>query len=75
MTLARMGRNEEALQAFSKVVGIDPEGARGYFNLAVQLERMDRTEEALSAYERFMSLSSEELFPRERQRASSAIAR
>jgi Tfp pilus assembly protein PilF len=75
MTLARVGRNEDALRAFSRVVEIDPEGARGYFNQAVQLERMDQTKKALAAYEKFMSLATEELFPRERQRAAAAIAR
>jgi choline-sulfatase len=75
MTLTRVGRDDEALAAFEKVVEIDAGGARGYFNLGVQLERIGRNEEALETYETFMSLSTEEEFARERQRATAAIER
>ncbi len=75
MTLATIGRNNEAFDAFEKMVSVDPKGPRGYFNLGALLERMRRKEEALEAYRRFMSLSSEEEFSRERERAASAIQR
>ena len=58
MTLATVGRNEEALRTFRKVVTVDPDGAQVYFNLAVLLERMKRDGEALEVYRKFMDLSS-----------------
>jgi arylsulfatase A-like enzyme/Tfp pilus assembly protein PilF len=75
MTFSRLGRDEDALDAFKKAVDVDPEGAPGYLNLAIQLERMGRNEEALTTYRKFMSISTDEQFPRERQRAANAIVR
>ncbi len=75
MTLATIGRNNEAFDAFQTMVSVDPKGPRGYFNLGALLERMRRKEEALEAYQTFMSLSSEEEFSRERGRAAVAIQR
>ena len=75
MTLATIGRNNEAFDAFQTMVSVDPNGPRGYFNLGALLERMRRREEALEAYHAFLSLSSEEEFSRERERAKSAIER
>ena len=54
---------------------IDPEGARGYFNLAVLLERMKRNDEALRTFQKFMSLSLEGGYTRERKHAAEAIGR
>jgi len=75
MTLAIEGKNEEALAAFREAVRVAPEMAPGYLNLAVHLERTKRQPEALDAYQKFMDLSSEEEFARERAVAAAAIAR
>jgi len=75
MTLAMEGKNEEALAAFREAVRVAPEMAPGYLNLAVHLERTKRYPEALDAYQKFMDLSSEEEFARERAVAAAAIAR
>jgi arylsulfatase A-like enzyme/Tfp pilus assembly protein PilF len=73
--LAMEGKNEEALAAFRDVVRIEPEMAPGYLNLAIHLERMDRLSEALELYQKFMDLSSEREFARQREIATSAIKR
>jgi len=73
MALAMAGKNEEALAAFRDAVRIEPEMAPGYLNLAVHLERMKQLSEALEAYRKFMDLSSEAEFARERRRAAAAI--
>ena len=73
--LAMEGKNEKALVAFRDVVRIEPEMAPGYLNLAVHLERMKRSSEALEAYQKFMDLSSEEEFARQRVMATAAITR
>ena len=75
MVLAMAGQNEEALTAFRDVVRIDPEMTLGYLNLAVHLERMHRFSEALEVYQKFMDLSSEEQFGRQRELAAEAIKR
>ena len=75
MTLAMRGKNEEALAAFRDAVRIAPEMAPGYLNLAVHLERLKRYPEALEAYRKFMDLSSEEEFARQRELAAAAIKR
>jgi len=75
MALAMGGKNEEALAAFRDVVRIEPEMAPGYLNLAIHLERMQRFPEALETYQKFMDLSSEQGFARERKHAAAAIAR
>ena len=75
MALALGGENEEALTAFRDAVRIEPEMAPGYLNLAVHLERLKRYPEALEAYRKFMDLSSEEEFARQRELAAAAIKR
>ena len=75
MTLAMEGKNDEALAAFRDAVRIAPQIAPGYLNLAVHLERMKRFPEALEAYKKFMELSSEEEFARQRGIATAAIQR
>jgi arylsulfatase A-like enzyme/Tfp pilus assembly protein PilF len=75
MALAMEGKNEEALTAFRDAVRIAPEVAPGYLNLAVHLERLKRFPEALEAYQKFMDLSSEEEFARQREIATAAIKR
>jgi len=75
MTLAMEGKNEEALAAFRDAVKTAPEMAPGYLNLAVHLERMKRSSEALEAYQKFMDLSSEGEFARQREIAAAAIKR
>jgi len=75
MALAMEGKNEEALAAFRDVVRIEPEMAPGYLNLAIHLERMQRFPEALETYQKFMDLSSEQGFARERKHAAAAIER
>jgi tetratricopeptide (TPR) repeat protein len=75
MALAMAGKNEEALAAFRDVVRIEPEMAPGYLNLAIHFERMKRSSEALEAYQKFMDLSSEQEFARERKIATDAIKR
>jgi tetratricopeptide (TPR) repeat protein len=49
--------------------------APGYLNLAVHLERMKRFPEALEAYQKFIDLSSEDEFARQRKSAAAAIKR
>jgi arylsulfatase A-like enzyme/Tfp pilus assembly protein PilF len=73
MALAIEGKNEEALDAFRDAVKIAPEMAPGYLNLAVHLERLKRYPEALEAYRKFMDLSSEDEFARQRKSAAAAI--
>jgi len=73
MTLARGGKNEEALQAFRKVLELDPTEPRGIFNLAVQLDRTGARDEAIELYRRFLEISIEDVFPRERARAREAL--
>jgi Flp pilus assembly protein TadD len=73
MTLARAGRNQEALQAFRKVAELDPTEPRGIFNLAVQLDRTGSRDEAAERYRRFLEISTEAEFPRERARAREAL--
>ena len=75
MALAMEGKNEEALAAFRDVVRLEPEMAPGYLNLAVHLERMQHFPEALETYQKFLDLSSEGEFPRERRHATAAIKR
>jgi tetratricopeptide (TPR) repeat protein len=75
MALAMEGKNDEALAAFQEVVRIEPEMAPGYLNLAIHLERMKRFPEALRVYEKFMDLSSDDGFARERAVAHAAIKR
>jgi superkiller protein 3 len=75
MAQAAAGSHPEALAAFRRVVEIDPKGARGYYNLAVQLERMRRPAEALAAYEDFLSRAVEDELAAERQQAATAIER
>ena len=72
-TLTAAGQHPEALAAFHRVVEIDPDGARGYFNLAVQLERMRRPTEAAAAYEDFLIRAEGAEFSTERARAVAAI--
>ena len=75
MTLALEGKNDEALATFRDAVRIAPELAPGYLNLAVHLERMKRYSEALEAYQKFMDLSSDEEFARQREIVAAAIKR
>ncbi len=75
MALAAAGENEEALAAFRDAVRIAPEMAPSYLNLAVHLERMKRYPEALEVYRRFLDLSTEDEFARQRQAATAAIKR
>ncbi|MDH3812886.1 MAG: sulfatase-like hydrolase/transferase [Acidobacteriota bacterium] len=75
MALAMERKNEEALTAFREAVRIAPEMAAGYLNLAIHLERMQRFPEALEAYQKFLDLSSEDEFARQRELAASAITR
>jgi Flp pilus assembly protein TadD len=75
MTLATDGRHPEALAAFGRVVEIDPDGARGYYNLAVQLDRMRRPAEAAAAYEDFLSRAMGDELSAERVQATTAIER
>jgi tetratricopeptide (TPR) repeat protein len=75
MTLAMGGKNEEALAAFRDAVRVAPGMAPGYLNLAVHLERMKRFPEALEAYQKFIDLSSEDEFARQRKSAAAAIKR
>ena len=75
MALAMERKNEEALAAFRDVVRLEPEMAPGYLNLAVHLERMKRSSEALEAYQKFMDLSSDGEFARQREIAAAAIKR
>ena len=75
MALAMTGKNEEALAAFREAVRLQPEMAPGYLNLAIHLERMKHYSEALEAYTKFMELSSEDAFARERTIAADAIKR
>ena len=69
------GKNEGALAAFRDAVKIAPEMAPGYLNLAIHLERMKRFPQALDAYQKFMELSSEDEFARQRVTAAAAIKR
>ena len=73
MSLARGGRDDEALQAFRKVVELDREEPRGFFNLAVELDRTGARDEALALYRRFLDISTDAEFPRERARAGEAL--
>ena len=75
MALAMGGKNEEALAAFRDAVRVAPGMAPGYLNLAVHLERMKRFPEALEAYQKFIDLSSEDEFARQRKSAAAAIKR
>jgi len=75
MTLAMAGKNEEALATFRDAVRIEPEMAAGYLNLAIHLERMKHFSEALETYQKYMNLSSEGEFARERRYAAAAIKR
>jgi arylsulfatase A-like enzyme/Tfp pilus assembly protein PilF len=75
MALALGGENEEALAAFRDAVRIEPEMAPGYLNLAIHLERMKHFSEALETYQKYMDLSSEGEFARERGHAAAAIKR
>jgi Flp pilus assembly protein TadD len=73
MSLARAGKSQEALDAFRKVVELDPEEPGGLFNLAVQLERTGAREEALGLYRRFLEVGTDPKFSRERARAMEAL--
>jgi arylsulfatase A-like enzyme/Flp pilus assembly protein TadD len=75
MALAMAGKNEEALAAFRDVVRLAPGMAPGYLNLAIHLERMKLFPEALEAYRKFLDLSSEDEFARQRELAAAAIKR
>jgi len=46
---------------------------RGIFNLAVQLDRTGARGEALELYRRFLEISTDAEFPRERARAREAL--
>jgi Flp pilus assembly protein TadD len=73
MTLARAGENDDALDAFRRVVRLQPAEPRGHFNLAVQLERMGQRDEALPVYRHFLSIAPEDAFAGERSRAEQAL--
>src|SRR6185436_16381301 len=60
LTLAELGRNEEAATALRK--GIAQNGDAEpllYQLLGSELERLDRRKEAVAAYERFLALAPE----------------
>ena len=74
--IATMGQVRVELTADQPIrIGIAPEMAPGYLNLAVHLERMKRFPEAVEAYEKFLELSSEEEFAHQREIAAAAIKR
>jgi tetratricopeptide (TPR) repeat protein len=70
-----MQKNEDAQAAFQRVVEIDPEGAKGYFNLAVQLESVGQAQAALAAFQRFIGLSVDQGLEQQRQYAAKAVER
>ena len=57
--LNRLGRLEEALEAFENVVSINPEDSDGWYNKGVILTKLGRTEESLEAYHEASRLNPE----------------
>jgi tetratricopeptide (TPR) repeat protein len=47
----RLGRDEEALQAFDMVAELEPGNAAAQYNRGILLDRLNRPEEALAAYD------------------------
>jgi putative nucleotidyltransferase with HDIG domain len=56
IALSRLGRNEEALAAFVKVIELDPENAVAWRKKGTSLGRLGRDEEALAASVRALEL-------------------
>lgn len=53
------GRKEEAIQAFNKVVEIDPGSSEGWRNLAYLYETTGDNQKALTAFKKYKSLAAE----------------
>ncbi len=53
------GRKDEAIQAFNKVVEIDPSSSEGWRNLAYLYETTGDNQKALTAFKRYKSLATE----------------
>ena len=75
MTLARSGEAENALEAFRQATRSSASDPRAHFNLALQAERLGLTDDAVEAYRRFIEVTDEASFPRERARAREALRR
>ncbi|MFC6082618.1 tetratricopeptide repeat protein [Sphaerisporangium aureirubrum] len=55
--LGMMGRLEDALADYGKVLEVDPDFPEHHFNIGNMLRRLNRDEEAIAAYEQALKLS------------------
>jgi Flp pilus assembly protein TadD len=59
LALARLGRDEEALEAYNRAIELDPGEARTHYNRACALALLGRTDDALRDLQRAIELESE----------------
>ena len=57
IVLTKIGRAEEAIQEYKKIIEIKPELVEVYFNLAVIFESEGRLNEAVEYYKKFIELA------------------
>lgn len=58
--LARQGQPEEALEAYRRLVKLDPKNKAGHLGMAAILEAMGRSEEAILAYKRALTIDGDD---------------
>ena len=59
IVLQRLGRLEEALQAFNKAIQLNPDYAEAYSNRGVALQELGRLKEAVQAFDKAIQLKTE----------------
>jgi tetratricopeptide (TPR) repeat protein len=74
ISLARLGRHEQALSCFEKVLKIDPEDARAWYRKGISCEALERYRDAFDCLEQALRFSDDGEI-RERRDAVLALIR
>jgi len=58
--LGQMGRHEEALAVFERVVQLAPDSGAAHYSVGLHLQNLGRTDEALAAYDKAIEIAPDE---------------
>jgi tetratricopeptide (TPR) repeat protein len=57
ISLARLGRHDQALSCFEKAIRLDPKDAPAWYHKGLSLEALERSRDAFDCYEQAMRFS------------------